>query len=100
MNNPENPFAGAEKSSKIDPAGTADTVSETGNSAVRIREYYRPKAAAEYLGISQSTLAKLRMRNNRKNGPRFSKQGGCVVYRTADLDAWIEANIIESGCSQ
>jgi len=57
-------------------------------------EYLRPSEAAKYLGVSESTLAKLRMRQKRKDGPRFAKQGGCVFYRRADLDAWIERNLI------
>ncbi len=54
----------------------------------------RPPQAANYLGISQSKLAKLRMKTNRSEGPRFSKISGCVVYRRVDLDAWIESNVV------
>ncbi len=57
-------------------------------------EYIRPKAAAEYLGISQSCLAKLRMRANRANGPQFLKQGGSVIYRRCDLDAWMNQHLV------
>ncbi|MFD0980430.1 helix-turn-helix domain-containing protein [Tropicimonas aquimaris] len=56
----------------------------------------RPSAAADYLGVSQSHLAKLRMEQNRHKGPAFSKVAGCVVYRRADLDAWLEANVVQA----
>jgi hypothetical protein len=56
--------------------------------------YMRPSAAAVYVGMSQSTLAKLRMRHNREQGPLFVKRGGCVIYRRADLDSWMEASLI------
>ncbi len=55
-----------------------------------VREYLRPRDASHYIGLSESTLAKLRMRLNRKSGPRFHKVSGCVVYKRADLEAWIE----------
>ena len=54
----------------------------------------RPKVAAEYTGVSESTLAKLRMLDNRRNGPSFIKLSGCVVYRRCDLDAWIDRNVV------
>lgn len=57
-------------------------------------ENLRPKKAAEYSGVSESKLAKLRMKGNRSEGPRFSKIAGCVVYRRPDLDEWIAANIV------
>lgn len=56
----------------------------------------RPSEAALYTAISESTLAKLRMRENRSNGPRFVKLSGCVVYRRSDLDAWIDQNVIQA----
>ncbi|WP_212635184.1 helix-turn-helix transcriptional regulator [Aliiruegeria lutimaris] len=52
-------------------------------------QYLRPRQAAEYLGISESTLAKLRMRNNRTKGPRFASTGSLVIYRKNDLDIWV-----------
>ncbi len=57
-------------------------------------EYMRPHDAARYTGISGSTLAKLRMRANRANGPRFVKLSGCVIYRRSDLDDWIKENVV------
>jgi predicted DNA-binding transcriptional regulator AlpA len=49
----------------------------------------RPKLdtmrAAEFLGLSSSTLNKLRVRGG---GPPYLKLGRRVVYDTADLEAW------------
>jgi hypothetical protein len=44
--------------------------------------------AAQYLGISASTLGKLRVFGG---GPSFHKLGRRVVYDTRDLDGWFEA---------
>jgi len=50
-------------------------------------ERMRAPQAAEYLGISASTLAKLRVYGG---GPAFLKLGRrTVVYEKADLDAWV-----------
>jgi predicted DNA-binding transcriptional regulator AlpA len=57
--------------------------------------HLRPKEAARYLNLSESKLAKLRMARNRALGPRFIKLAGCVVYRRADLDAWLEAHVMK-----
>lgn len=57
-------------------------------------EYLRQADAARYLGISESTLAKLRMRSNRHTGPRYSKVSGCVIYRKSDLDGWLKDNLV------
>jgi excisionase family DNA binding protein len=48
----------------------------------------RVKEAAEYLGLSKSTLDKLR---HFGGGPRYFKLGRAVVYSTADLDVWRDA---------
>ena len=51
--------------------------------------YLRAPAAAAYLGLAPSTLAKMRM--NPDAGPRFTKAGPRVVlYDRADLDDWLE----------
>jgi predicted DNA-binding transcriptional regulator AlpA len=48
----------------------------------------RAPAAAEYLGMSLSTLAKMRLRGD---GPIYMKAGPRVVlYDLADLDAWLD----------
>lgn len=48
----------------------------------------RVKEAANYLGLSKSTLDKLRCFGG---GPRCFKLGRAVVYSTTDLDAWRDA---------
>lgn len=58
-------------------------------------EYLRPSAASQYTGVSESTLAKLRMRNKRAEGPQFAKLSGCIIYRRADLDHWIENHFVD-----
>lgn len=45
--------------------------------------------AAEYLGVSVSTLEKLRVKGG---GPEYLKLGRGVVYDTRDLDKWLEAS--------
>ena len=42
--------------------------------------------AARVLGLSQSTLAKLRLTGN---GPAYCKLGRRVVYRPDDLSEWL-----------
>ena len=44
--------------------------------------------AATYCGSSASTFEKLRLTGG---GPVYSKIGRRVVYRLADLDAWLDA---------
>lgn len=44
--------------------------------------------AAGYLGLSVSTLAKLRLTGE---GPRYVRLGRRVLYDPSDLDAWISA---------
>jgi excisionase family DNA binding protein len=46
----------------------------------------RVKQAAHYIGLSKSTLDKLR---HFGGGPRYFKLGRAVVYRVEDLDAWM-----------
>jgi predicted DNA-binding transcriptional regulator AlpA len=49
----------------------------------------RTPDAAQYLGLTASTLEKMRLLGN---GPRFVKLGARAVgYSLADLDAWIDA---------
>jgi len=47
------------------------------------------KAAAERLGLSISTLAKLRLAGT---GPAYCKLGRRVVYRLEALEAYLAAN--------
>jgi predicted DNA-binding transcriptional regulator AlpA len=46
------------------------------------------KVAARYVGLSESTLAKLRLNGN---GPTYCKLGRRVVYRPTDLDQWLQS---------
>jgi excisionase family DNA binding protein len=46
--------------------------------------------AAETLGLARSTLAKLRLSGN---GPLYCKLGRRVLYRTKDLEAWLETRV-------
>ncbi|MDA9510914.1 hypothetical protein XI09_40925 [Bradyrhizobium sp. CCBAU 11386] len=49
--------------------------------------YIDDRAAARYLSVSTSALAKWRMHGI---GPRFHKFGTCVRYTIEDLDAYAE----------
>jgi predicted DNA-binding transcriptional regulator AlpA len=44
--------------------------------------------AARMIGLSESTLAKLRLNGN---GPVYCKLGRRVVYRPADLEEWLQS---------
>lgn len=44
---------------------------------------------AELLGWRPQSVHVMRMRGR---GPRFSKIGKCVLYRRADVDAWLDAH--------
>jgi predicted DNA-binding transcriptional regulator AlpA len=46
------------------------------------------KVAARFVGLSESTLAKLRLNGN---GPIYCKLGRRVVYRPADLEQWLQS---------
>jgi hypothetical protein len=49
----------------------------------------RVSDAARYLGLSESTLAKMRLRGD---GPAYSKAGArVVVYALADLNDFLDA---------
>ena len=48
----------------------------------------RTPGAAEYIGLSASTLEKMRLSGD---GPRFVRLGGRAVgYDRQDLDAWLD----------
>jgi predicted DNA-binding transcriptional regulator AlpA len=50
----------------------------------------RTPQAAEYVGLSASTLEKFRLTGN---GPPYQKAGSkVVVYRPEDLDAWLNSH--------
>lgn len=46
------------------------------------------EAAARFVGLSESTLAKLRLNGN---GPIYCKLGRRVVYRPSDLEQWLQS---------
>ncbi|WP_137113353.1 helix-turn-helix domain-containing protein [Mesorhizobium sp. GR13] len=46
-------------------------------------------AAAQYLGLSVSTLNKKRLTGD---GPQFFRLGRRVVYRQIELDQWLESH--------
>jgi excisionase family DNA binding protein len=51
------------------------------------------REASEYLRMSESALAQMA---HRKTGPRMVRfSGRAVRYRKSDLDAWIEASVVE-----
>ena len=46
------------------------------------------KVAAHFVGLSENTLAKLRLNGN---GPVYCKLGRRVVYRPGDLEEWLQS---------
>lgn len=57
--------------------------------AIENLEILTSAEAAEYLRLSRSTLAKMRLSGG---GPVFTKLGRRVVYEMGDLEAWVLAN--------
>lgn len=54
--------------------------------------YLNASGAAEYVGLSESYLAKLRMGSERQAGPRYLRVGlRSIRYRREDLDAWMQS---------
>lgn len=50
--------------------------------------------AAQYLGLSESYLAKLRMGTFPEAGPAFCRIGQRAIrYRKSDLDVWMSSRI-------
>lgn len=54
---------------------------------------YRTPEAAQYLGLSVSTLEKLR---GTGDSPPFISMGRAVSYAVADLDAWAAARTVRN----
>ena len=53
----------------------------------RVSEKLRTEAAAQYVGLRPSTMAKMRVRGD---GPPYSKAGArVVVYDIQDLNDWL-----------
>ena len=54
-----------------------------------------PLQAAEYTGLSESYLAKLRMTTITGSGPKFIRLGlRAIRYRRADLDEWMVSKTV------
>lgn len=51
------------------------------------RRYLDTRQAAAYLGLSPSTLTRMRAE---REGPRYVKAGHRVLYDLADLNRWME----------
>jgi hypothetical protein len=51
------------------------------------RRMMRAGSASAYLGLAESTLAKMRMRGD---GPAYIKANKVVLYDSADCDAWLD----------
>ena len=56
------------------------------DSTDNLKRYLRTPEAADYIGLTKSTLEKLRLTGV---GPVFSSLGRIVVYDRGDLDAWV-----------
>jgi predicted DNA-binding transcriptional regulator AlpA len=50
-------------------------------------------AAADFVGLSKSTLEKLRCFGT---GPKYLKLNRAVRYRVSDLEAWLSERIVSS----
>jgi len=46
-----------------------------------------PAEASTLIGISKSTLAKLRLKGD---GPNYLKIGKSILYRPADIEGWLD----------
>ncbi len=54
---------------------------------IRSGRRFRPPEAAEYIGLAESTLAKMRVRGD---GPAYFKVGGrAVFYDVTDIEQWL-----------
>lgn len=63
-----------------------------------IKAYFTAAEAAEYAGVSQSTLSKLRQRGTGCPYVRIgaSKTKAVVRYKKSDLDRWMEQHKIKT----
>jgi predicted DNA-binding transcriptional regulator AlpA len=58
-----------------------------------LTRFFRTADAARYVGLSKSTLEKLRVTGG---GPEYAALGRVIVYRAEDLDAWVQAHLRRS----
>jgi hypothetical protein len=57
---------------------------------MELSENFRTPRAAAYVGLSASSLEKLRVSGG---GPAYCRPGGkVVIYRKSDLDSWLESS--------
>lgn len=61
-----------------------------------MNEIMRPKEAADYVGSTVGSLATYRYLDK---GPTYIKAGRKILYRRADLDAWLEAHTVTPAAS-
>lgn len=59
---------------------------------IQIKDWLSPKEIYTHYGMSVSTLAKWRM--DRKHLP-FTKVGKYIKYKRADIEAFLNSNIVE-----
>ena len=64
--------------------------------ALIFAENMQPAAAAQYLGLSASLLAKMRMKDDPRTGPPFARIGKAIIYRRTDLDTWLASRVEEA----
>jgi excisionase family DNA binding protein len=55
-----------------------------------IRRYMTTKEAAEFIGVSPTTLNAWRMK---KTGPPYVRIGALVRYRAEDIDQWANSRV-------
>lgn len=56
--------------------------------------YLSAEEAADYIGLSASYLAKLRMGTGQQIGPKFLRIGQRAIrYRRTDLDDWMKSKL-------
>lgn len=49
--------------------------------------------AVKYIRLSESSLSRMRKNNT---GPKFVQMGTRVYYRKADLDAYVESQLVQT----
>ena len=64
-----------------------------GTQKMHDEEYLDPQGAAKFTKRSKSTLDKLRCSGN---GPRFIRAGRKILYKKADLVAWLDSKTFAS----
>ena len=67
------------------------TPTEIARTSVLLPKVLTAKTAARFVGLSESTLAKLRLNGN---GPVYCKLGRRVLYRPVDLEQWLQSRVV------